>query len=129
MKSVKEYQINPVPKPRQTQSDKWKKRPCVMNYRAFADECRFSGMRVPEYGARMIFIVAMPESWSEKKKKAMDGKPHKQTPDVDNFLKSVLDSLFKNDSHIYDIRISKFWGRTGKIIIDSRVDSHATEEL
>ena len=91
-----------------------------MNYRAFADECRFSGMHVPEYGARIIFIVAMPESWSEKKKKAMDGEPHQPIggPDVDNFLKSVMDSLFKKDSNIYDVRICKFWGRTGKIIIE-----------
>ena len=34
------YDITPCPKPRQTQSDKWKKRPPVLRYRAFADEVR-----------------------------------------------------------------------------------------
>jgi Holliday junction resolvase RusA-like endonuclease len=112
-----EYQICPVAKPRQTRSDVWKKRPCVMRYRSFADECRASGMEIPEAGAHIIFIIPMPKSWSEKRKKAMDGQPHQQTPDIDNICKSLLDSLFKNDSHIYDIRLSKFWGRNGKIII------------
>ena len=32
------YDITPVPKPRQTQRDKWKRRDVVMRYRAFADE-------------------------------------------------------------------------------------------
>jgi hypothetical protein len=32
--------LKPVPKPRQTRSDKWKQRPCVMAYRTFADELR-----------------------------------------------------------------------------------------
>jgi len=40
---MKEYKITPVPKPRQTRSDKWKQRPCVMRYRAFADEVRAAG--------------------------------------------------------------------------------------
>jgi Holliday junction resolvase RusA-like endonuclease len=90
-----------------------------MKYRAFADECRASGMGIPESEAHIIFILPMPKSWSKKKKKAMDGMPHQQIPDVDNLGKSILDSLFKDDSHIYDIRLSKFWGRSGKIIIKS----------
>ena len=113
----REYDICPVPKPRQTQSDVWKKRPCVMRYRAFADKCRASGIEIPESGAHVTFVLPMPRSWSEKKKKAMDRQPHQQQKDVDNMCKSLLDALYKNDSHIYDIRISKFWGRTGKIII------------
>ena len=34
--------VNPVPKPRQTRSDVWKKRPAVMRYRQFADELRLA---------------------------------------------------------------------------------------
>lgn len=38
MNAFTRYIITPVPKPRQTQADKWKQRPAVMRYRAFADE-------------------------------------------------------------------------------------------
>jgi len=42
------YNINPVPKPRMTQSDKWKKRPPVLRYFAFKDECRIHDVEIPE---------------------------------------------------------------------------------
>lgn len=114
-----EHQIVPIPKPRQTKSDKWKKRPCVMRYRAFADQCRALGMRINESGSHIVFILPMPKypSWSKKKRAAMDGQPHQQKPDIDNLCKSVLDALHKDDSHIYNIRLSKLWGQEGKIII------------
>lgn len=112
-----EYQIVPTPKPRQTRADVWKKRACVMRYRAFADQCRVMGMQVNESGSHLVFILPMPKSWSKKKRVAMDGQPHQQKPDIDNLCKSVLDALHKDDSHIYNIRLSKFWGQKGKIII------------
>ena len=34
----------------------------------------------------------MPKSWSLKKKKAMNGKPHRQTADIDNLLKALIDA-------------------------------------
>lgn len=114
-----EYDIVPTPKPRQTKADVWKKRDCVMRYRAFADQCRALGMQINESGSHIVFILAMPKypSWSKKKRVAMDGQPHQQKPDIDNLCKSVLDALHKDDSHIYNIRLSKFWGQKGKIII------------
>ena len=112
-----EYAINPVAKPRQTRSDIWKKRSCVMKYRAFADECRASGMTIPPAGSHIVFIMPMPASWSIKKRRDMDGQPHQIRPDVDNICKSVFDALHKDDSHIYDIRATKLWGYSGKIIV------------
>ena len=38
-----EYPIIPLGKPRMTQRDKWAKRPAVLRYRAFKDECRLHG--------------------------------------------------------------------------------------
>ena len=114
---MKEYNITPVPKPRQTQSDKWKQRPCVMRYRAFADKVRALKIKVAESGDHICFILPMPKSWSKQRKQIMDGQPHQQVPDKDNLEKALLDSLFKNDSHIWDSRVSKIWGREGKIII------------
>ncbi len=112
-----EYCIIPTPKPRQTKADVWKKRACVMRYRAFADQCRAMGMKINESDSHIVFILPMPKSWSKKKREAMDGQPHQQKPDIDNLCKSVLDALHKDDSHIYNIRLSKFWGQKGKIII------------
>lgn len=114
---LKEYHITPVPKPRMTQRDRWKKRPCVVRYHAFKDECRHVGIELSESGDRVIFILPMPRSWSEKKKRAFDGKPHQQTPDVDNLLKSLLDAIYSNDCGVWGIMVKKVWGRTGKILI------------
>jgi len=109
------YNITPVSKPRQTRSDKWKQRPCVMKYRAFADECRDKGVEVKN-GCHITFVLPIPKS---KLKKLVEGQPHKQRPDVDNLCKSVMDAVLKEDSHIYDIRITKVWGAKGEIIIEN----------
>lgn len=71
------YDITPVPKPRQTQRDRWKKRGSVLRYRNFADEVRLMKVPLPEAGAHIIFHIPMPMSWSKKKKAEMNGKPHK----------------------------------------------------
>ena len=115
------YPIEPVAKPRQTRADKWKKRPCVMRYRWFADICRSYGVEVPEAGAHIIFYLPMPASWSEKKKQKMDGQSHQQVPDTDNLIKALLDAIYKNDSHIWDYRITKRWARKGMIEVISGV--------
>lgn len=111
------YAITPVPKPRQTQRDRWAKRPAVVRYRAFKDQVRELGIDVPETGSRMIFVMPMPQSWSNKKKAQMLGQPHKQKPDTDNMIKAVLDSVHKEDSQIYHVDGLKFWGNEGAIII------------
>ncbi|BFT80914.1 RusA family crossover junction endodeoxyribonuclease [Enterobacter roggenkampii] len=112
------YIITPVGKPRMTRRDKWKQRPPVMRYRLFCDEVRLHGIQVPENGAHITFVLPMPQSWSKKKRAAMDGQPHQQKPDLDNLTKSLLDALFEDDSHIWDARTSKVWGETGMIIIE-----------
>ena len=112
------YIITPVGKPRMTSADKWKQRPPVMRYRMFCDEARLHGIQVPESGAHITFVLPMPQSWSMKKRAAMDGQPHQQKPDLDNLTKSLLDALFEDDSHIWDARTSKIWGETGMIIIE-----------
>ena len=48
----------------------------------------------------------------------LNGRPHQQKPDVDNLTKSLLDALFEDDAHIWDVRVSKSWGETGRIIIE-----------
>lgn len=112
------YDITPVPKPRMTKSDTWKKRPCTDRYWKFKDEVRKNKIEVPEAGSHIIFVMPMPDSWSKKKKREMDGKPHKQKPDKDNLEKALLDAIFDEDSHIWDSRVTKVWGYYGAIIIE-----------
>lgn len=113
----KVYNITPLGKPRMTRADKWKKRPEVLRYRAFCDEVRLNKVTLAESGYHVIFVLPMPPSWSKKKRALMDGKPHQQKPDKDNLEKALLDALFGEDSHIWDGRVTKIWGETGKMII------------
>lgn len=117
------FNINPVAKPRMVRSDKWKKRSVTDHYWAFKDElvlqANVAGLQsLPDSIEMLIFVIPMPESWSKKKKNEYEGKPHKQTPDLDNLLKSLQDCLCNQDKHIWQINnLGKIWGRTGKILI------------
>lgn len=113
----KAYPIKPQPKPRMTKRDTWKQRPCVVRYRAFKDEVRKWGLDLPEEGAHVIFVIPMPKSWSKKKKEEYAYYPHTQKPDIDNLTKALLDSIFSEDEHIWDIHTAKIWGEEPFIII------------
>ena len=52
------YHITPVPKPRMTQADRWRKRPCVVRYFAFCDECQKHPEMVPQPGDTVIFVTS-----------------------------------------------------------------------
>ena len=116
---IKEYPIEPVPAPRQVRSDKWRPRPGVKRYRAFRDAVRLASVTVPESGATVTFVLPMPVSWSLKKRRAMDGQPHRQTPDWDNLAKALLDAIYSDDAGVSDITIRKRWGKHGAIIVET----------
>ena len=119
---LKIFKIIPVAKPRQVASDRWKKRPCVLRYRAFADEMRLQadGWELPDC-FHVRFIIPMPSSWSKKKKLQKGATPHQQRPDLDNFIKS-FDCLREEDSSIWKISAEKVWGEEGMILIDDLQD-------
>lgn len=114
--SEQEIRIDPVPKPRMTQADRWKKRPCVLRYRAYADELRLRGVKLP-HAYRLEFVLPMPASWSEAFKSEMDGQPHLVRPDSSNLVKAVEDALVPKDERLHCISASKVWGREGRIRI------------
>lgn len=113
--------ITPVGKPRQTQSDRWKERPAVMRYRAFADELRLKYRGTLPEEVELNFHMPMPKSWSAKKKLEMNGKKHQQRPDIDNLIKAVLDALLENDQKVWYIKAHKVWSDKPQIIIDEIV--------
>ena len=114
--------VAPVAKPRMTRSDKWKQRPAVMKYRQFKDDLamEIKGTLDPTFD--VIFHVPMPKSWPEKKKRVMFRMPHQQRPDVDNYVKALMDALCAEDSHVYDVRMQKYWAYEGSIELTERGD-------
>lgn len=102
-----------------TIGDRWKKRPCVQKYWAFKDEVRAKKVIIYN-GDWITFIVPMPKSWSKKKKEQMAGQYHEQKPDLDNFLKGLMDAVFDDDSKLADIRVTKMWGYRGQIVVDKK---------
>ena len=111
--------VVPVPAPRMTKRDRWAQRPAVVRYFKYKDSLRaaWGGREVPER-LRLIFVMPMPKSWSNKRRLLMDGKPHQQKPDIDNLQKAVQDSLCLEDSFIYDVHATKFWGESGSVSIE-----------
>ena len=65
----------------------------------------------------VIFIIPMPKSWSKKRKRLMVGLGHRSKPDLDNYVKGLLDACFDDDSCCWDLRASKLWGVKGRIVI------------
>ena len=109
------FEIDPVPKPRMTQSDKWKKRKTVIDYWEYKKlirlQANLQGLEfLPIEINRIDFFLPMPKTWSKKKKIEMNGKLHTQRPDLDNLLKGLQDALCTEDSHIAEINgLSKSW--------------------
>lgn len=112
--SVQDIDVVPVPKPRMTQADRWKKRPCVSRYRAYCDLLRLRRIRVP-HAYRFEFVLPMPASWSEATKAAMDGQPHLVRPDTSNLIKAVEDALVPRDERLHTVEATKVWGRAGRL--------------
>lgn len=107
----------PMGAPRMTRRDKWLKprRPCVENYFKLRDAIRDAVGPVNDIPDRMdcTFYFPMPESWSDKKKAEMEGKPHRVRPDRDNCEKAVMDSLFVEDGGIHEGFTKKVWCHEG----------------
>ncbi len=105
-------------KPRMTQRDVWKKRPCVVRYREYCDRMRAAaamvgGVKENADNIEVVAHIPVSASWSKKKKSEMIGKPHRLKPDYDNICKSVGDALFDEDSTIWRGVCTKYWCAEG----------------
>lgn len=103
--------LEPVSKPRQTQADKWRKRPRVMRYRAFADKLRLLVGPVPQgaVALTLVFWIAAPASRRKGKTRVWEDSPHLGKPDLDNLQKSLLDALWDDDSRVWRVTAEKRW--------------------
>lgn len=104
----------PVGSPRQTQRDKWMKRPCVVKYRDWCSKARASvgpGTEKLNLFTEVSFIAYMefPKSYSVNKRADLTRQPHHQKPDIDNIAKALFDALFEDDKVIYKLSAEKRW--------------------
>lgn len=113
--------IDPVTAPRQTRKDRFSPSSAVRRYWAYKDELR---LRCPRLEiprdvelVSLDFVIAMPGSWSRRKRAELDGRPHRQKPDIDNLVKAFLDTFSpQDDSYIPAIEARKRWGEEGLIL-------------
>ncbi len=110
------YDITPMPAPRLTRNTLWTKR--ARDYAEWKRHVRLLRINIIESGAHITFHMPMPESWSKASKVKCEGKPHQSRPDVDNLAKALLDAMYKEDAHIWDVRITKLWAYKGAIEIN-----------
>lgn len=119
-----EFNINPMGKPRMTRRDKWLNppRPEILKHRLAKHGLQAYALQnrcVLQESFKITFVLAMPDSWSKKKKAQMDGSAHRQKPDIDNLLKFVMDALLPDgDEKVHSITALKRWGYEGKVIIE-----------
>jgi Holliday junction resolvase RusA-like endonuclease len=66
---------------------------------------------------KVRFEISMPSSWSDKKKREHNGRPHQSKPDLDNMVKLVCDAFKADDSHVHTIHATKVWATSGRIVI------------
>jgi len=108
--SVITINVEPCSKPRMTKRDRWAKRPSVLKFFAFRDAIKQSSVHnIALESFDIEFYIQMPKSWSKKKKELHNGNPHKQRPDLDNYIKAWCDSVFEEDSVVWRFKASKRW--------------------
>ena len=124
-------EVAPFAKPRMTQRDRWAKRQIVIDYFAFRDTVKQEIKRLLALQNNndkksweeldICFFIPMPKSWSKKKRSAMAGTPHKQRPDLDNYIKGLLDALLEEDCKVWRLSARKIWVDTKGCITINRV--------
>ena len=124
--------VAPFAKPRMTQRDRWAKRQIVRDYFAFRDTVKQEIERLLALQNNddkkksweeldIGFLIPMPKSWSKKKRLEMAGTPHKQRPDLDNYIKGLLDALLEEDCKVWRVSARKIWVDTEGCITINRV--------
>jgi Holliday junction resolvase RusA-like endonuclease len=123
--------VEPCSAVRMTQSDRWKTNPnhldprkrqrsAVTKYFQYKNKvvqlCNEVNYTLSD-ALEIIFVLPIPDSWSNKKKKEYVDKPHQSRPDIDNLLKAFMDALSTEDGYVYLVKAKKIYGEKGKIIL------------
>jgi Holliday junction resolvase RusA-like endonuclease len=125
------FDVVPMGAVRMTQSDKWKTNPnhsdpqkrqreTVARYFDFKDKVRQQArqMNYKMSGVlEIVFLVPMPNSWSEKKKLRHNKHPVTTRPDIDNYIKSFMDALEVEDGFVWKVITEKRHAFKGSILV------------
>ena len=119
MTQISVFAIPPTAAPRQSRRDRWAPSKAVLEYRAFRDEVALKIKELPDDFFHAVFLIEMPKSWPERKKKQMSGEPHTTTPDKDNLEKALIDAVYRgrSDAHVWNTASTKLWAYHGAILI------------
>lgn len=112
--------VAPMGYRRMTKASIWKHRDYHEYTKHIKDQADEQGFEAKDC-LGMDFWIPMPKSWSKKRRKAHDYRPHKQRPDLDNLVKAMLDALFYKkeggDSKVWTLKAAKYWSEEGRIEI------------
>ena len=125
------FDVIPTSAPRMSQSDRWKTNPnhpdpkkrqreVVTRYFAYKDTLKWQAKQMNyEFKNHLdiVFIVPIPDSFSEKKKQRLNGTPVKTKPDIDNYVKAFMDSLKHEDGDVWYIKAIKVYGFKGSVLV------------
>lgn len=109
-------------------------------YNAYKEELRYwiekEGFLIPNGYFAIWFYIPFPKSWTKKKQALMGGKPHLDTPDLDNLIKAATDGILPrrnrtkgekgaDDRRIHNYIPFKIWCPQGeeKIVINEYTES------
>jgi len=85
--------------------------------------CRIKGFEMPIQGCSIKFYVPMPTSWRDWQRAVMNGTLCLNRPDLDNYLKAILDSLLAEDKCIAHFgELAKFWVDSSEGWIDFEIE-------
>jgi Holliday junction resolvase RusA-like endonuclease len=117
--------VKPLGAPRQTRRDAWSPRQCVLRYRELRDAIRQAAGQVDRQAGLIYvrFFIPMPGSWSEAKKRMMDGQFHQSRPDTDNLYKAFSDAILEQDGVVFLVLACKVWCRAGAERIEATIAS------
>ena len=96
------------------------------NYQAFVRGCALVGIRAPIDGPITVWLevrLAVPGSWSEKRKRRAHGGLIAATkrPDLDNVAKSILDAVnglaWRDDAQIVGLHVTKEYAALPGVLV------------
>lgn len=109
-----------------------KREALLCRWLTFIEEVRLRKVHIPDQNSQVIFLLPMPNSWTQRMRDQMRGYPHRgkkdkaRKNDVDNLLKAILDAVFGDDSGVWDIRPTKIWWDEGGIFVIENEAIHIT---
>ena len=91
--------------------------------------CRSANFKLPSQGLCVRFFIPMPRTWKKWQREIMNGKLHRNKPDIDNLLKAVFDSLMAEDKFIGHLgEVAKIWTDNEKGWIEFEIKTAPYEE-